>query len=87
MPSYRCHKVVEAARILDVCKMDTIPSWMLTLDLPIPKGWKSVYVRVSIEWHDRHKPETGGYYVRYQDGYESYSPPEAFENGYKKIDD
>lgn len=27
----------------------------------------------------------GGYYVRYQDGYESWSPAEAFEEGYTRI--
>ena len=34
---------------------------------------------------DKHEPQAGGYYVRYADGYESWSPAEAFENGYMPI--
>ena len=33
------------------------------------------------------KHEAGGYYVRYPDGYESWSPAEAFEEGYTLVDD
>ena len=29
----------------------------------------------------------GGYYVRYPDGYESWSPAEAFEDGYTLVED
>lgn len=32
------------------------------------------------------KELSGGYYVRYQDGYESWSPAEAFETGYVRIE-
>ena len=37
---------------------------------------------VTNEWITRHRPQVGGYFVCYQDGYSSYSPAEAFENGY-----
>ena len=30
----------------------------------------------------KHKPEVGGYYVVYEDGYKSFSPAGAFESGY-----
>jgi hypothetical protein len=30
----------------------------------------------------KHAPQVGGYYVRYPDGYESWSPAKAFEEGY-----
>jgi hypothetical protein len=33
----------------------------------------------------KHNPQPGGYYVVYEDGYESYSPAKAFEEGYTKI--
>ena len=29
---------------------------------------------------------TSGYYVRYQDGYESWSPAQAFESGYTELE-
>lgn len=40
---------------------------------------------VSMEFVQKHAPEAGGYYVTYDDGYKSYSPAKAFEDGYAKI--
>lgn len=57
-------------------------------------GGKTVYViiskdcdqiEVSAEFMAKHKPEPGGYYVVYKDGYASFSPAAAFEDGYTKI--
>lgn len=41
---------------------------------------------VDIDANARQFPEdgTGGYYVRYEDGYESFSPAGAFESGYTR---
>ena len=36
---------------------------------------------VSHDFVAKHKPAVGGYYIRYQDGYESYSPSAAFLRG------
>ena len=36
------------------------------------------------EFMDKHSPQVGGYYVVYKDGYKSYSPAQAFEEGYKR---
>lgn len=35
---------------------------------------------------DEHDPEEDGYFVKYQDGYESWSPAEPFEKAYKVAD-
>jgi hypothetical protein len=34
------------------------------------------------DWHAKHAPHVGGYFVQYEDGYTSFSPAEAFESGY-----
>ena len=34
---------------------------------------------------EKHNPEAGGYYVVYEDGYKSFSPAKAFEEGYTRI--
>jgi hypothetical protein len=70
MERYRCHKVVEAAKILLVD--DT--------GLELADG---ASVGTTPEWLHRHRPEVGGYFVRYEDGYLSYSPARAFESGYR----
>jgi len=41
--------------------------------------------RVSRAFMRKHKPEVGGYFVQYADGYKSFSPAKAFEEGYTRI--
>ena len=41
--------------------------------------------RVDWEYMHKHKPEVGGYYVVYEDGYKSFSPAKAFEDGYAAV--
>lgn len=86
MKRYKCHKVVEAGKIVQINWETERPDWpggkgMVFLDnkktgelVPIDRGW-----------FEKHEPEVGGYFVRYADGYTSYSPAEAFESGYTEI--
>ena len=39
---------------------------------------------VDEAYMQKHQPEVGGYYVVYKDGYKSYSPAKAFEEGYTR---
>lgn len=41
--------------------------------------------KISGEYIKKHKPQAGGYYVVYEDGYKSWSPAEPFESGYTKL--
>lgn len=81
LPRYRCHKVVQAARILEV---ETLQYPHLLLEMSTPDTAMSV--PVDRKWLAQHDPKVGGYYVRYEDGYTSYSPAEAFERGYSLIE-
>lgn len=73
MPCYKCHKEVHALKIIAVMGDAIIPEQGFT---PF---------KVSREYLEKHKPEAGGYYVVYADGYKSFSPAEAFESGYTRI--
>lgn len=72
MKPYRCHKEVTAAKIT------AINGEMLEFAEMLP-------VHAEPDWIARHKPEVGGYLVRYEDGYHSFSPAKAFEAGYSEI--
>lgn len=82
MPKYRCHKTVHAMKI------DKIVD-------PTPPGNESDGSRILVcegsaikadwDYMRKHKPEVGGYYVVYDDGYKSFSPAKAFEDGYTRI--
>jgi len=78
IPLYQCHKKVNAAKIDVICTNDEC-SW-LGLNCGIE-------VCVSNEYMVKHTPVVGGYYVLYEDGYESFSPGAVFESGYTKISD
>lgn len=41
--------------------------------------------KVDFEYMRKHKPQVGGYFVQYEDGYKSFSPAEPFESGYTRI--
>lgn len=75
MRAYQCHKVVEAGKITDIARGQTSRLFFEDGD----------YADVTMEWMSRHKPVRGGYFVRYLDGYESYSPKHAFEVGYEPL--
>jgi hypothetical protein len=80
LPRYRSFKVVEAAKINQVVSDGMRPGVTLVLD------GQPEHLRVSVEYFNKHQPHPGGYYVRYEDGYESFSPAKAFEEGYTRID-
>lgn len=82
LPRYKCHKEVNAFKIGQInLKHETAGAYAIL----VPDRASVVGVSVSEEWLCRHKPEVGGYYVVYGDGYASYSPADAFEQGYSLI--
>lgn len=87
LPKYRCHKEVWAVKINFV-----IPSSKAAKDylkqrtaVLVPVDPKYGPIEISEEYMTKHAPEAGGYYVEYEDGYKSFSPAKAFEEGYTKI--
>lgn len=51
--------------------------------VPVEEGYAPF--EVDQEYMSRHKPSVGGYFVVYKDGYKSYSPAQAFEEGYTRL--
>lgn len=80
LPQYKCHKTVGALKIKNIEKD---PNGGAVLFFEDQEG---LSVDKNKEWIEKHSPEVGGYLVRYEGGYESFSPAKAFEDGYTKID-
>jgi hypothetical protein len=87
MPKYVCHKEVWALKIANIVpaqmRLDSSPydgKWLL---IPEDKQYGPIEVD-HLEYYVKHKPQAGGYYVQYKGGYESYSPADAFEEGYTR---
>lgn len=88
LPHYRSHKLVQAALITGMLGPGPLQGGdgaRLLLRLPSCDGHVTVEQAVSAEYMRKHDPREGGYFVRYADGYESFSPAEAFEQGYKPL--
>lgn len=85
-PKYKCHKVVSAFKILRLCEGLTSRS---EGNKPIWNIWPVDHdldpVEVDAAWMERNKVDAGGYLVFYADGYMSYSPAKAFEDGYTLV--
>lgn len=79
MPKYKCHKEVWALKIKMFGVNEADGSGLIT---PEDTGYAAF--KVSKEYLEKHKPQPGGYYVVYKDGYKSFSPAEAFEGGYER---
>lgn len=79
LPSYKSHKIVYALKI----KVVNVEDGMIGI---VPEDDRYAEFQVDSAYYDKHKPQAGGYYVVYEDGYKSWSPADAFENGYTKVD-
>lgn len=80
LKKYRCHEVVEAAKIGEI-EPNQAGSQIALYD---ESGYK-IGVRLKA-WAVKHEPKVGDYYVKYEDGYISRSPAAAFEAGYSLVD-
>lgn len=78
MPRYKCHKEVYALKIKDIKSFGFYAHLV-----PVEAGYSDIYV--DHDYLSKHQPQVGGYYVIYNDGYKSFSPEKAFEEGYTRI--
>lgn len=95
LPRYRCHKEVRALKIREVIKhahpdpkaddaaFEASSTFQGAHLFPVDDGYGPIPVDAA--WYRKHSPEAGGYYVLYDDGYASYSPAKAFEDGYTRL--
>jgi len=94
MPQYQCHKKVWALKIKEIQK--SFPT-IEELDEILNEGREPegailrfeeegfLGLEVPQAYISKHNPQVGGYYVVYEDGYQSFSPAKSFEEGYTLI--
>jgi hypothetical protein len=84
LPRWECEKHVRAAKITGVIDL---PSQGKEGDggrlLEIYGPYLPIYVQCN--YVQKYQPEVGGYYVVYDDGFESYSPAKTFEDCYTPV--
>lgn len=86
MPLYQCHKKVHALKISEVqVGLEEGTARKVSCTLVFEKEERFAPLQVGIKYYHMHRPRVGGYYVIYKDGYKSFSPAGAFEDGYTLI--
>jgi hypothetical protein len=80
LPKYRSHKQVWALKIKEIGAPYADGSAWLT-----PEDGRYARFAVDGAYMSKHVPHVGGYYVQYEDGYRSFSPAKAFEDGYTAL--
>jgi hypothetical protein len=81
MPRYETRKTVWALKIASIdYDGDKCDGAVITPEEPryAPFSVDGAYVA-------KHKPQVGGYYVVYPDGYKSWSPAHAFESSASRV--
>ena len=82
LQEYNCHKTVQAGKIEDIKIYPDITIIVLEND---SNSVCKMCIVVDEAYINKHKPEIGGYFVVYKDGYRSYLPAKSFEEGYTKV--
>ncbi len=85
LPKWTSHKVVQAARVTGVSEghlPDILFVWHLAGGFQVEVD-EDLARRVPTKVGE-HGP-IGGYFVLYQDGYRSWSPADAFDEGYTRV--
>lgn len=82
LPKYKCHKEVRAIKLSRVEHHENPTRTFL-----VPEDKRFEKIEVDHLFVAKHNPAAGGYYVVYQDGYTSWSPAQAFEEGYTLIEE
>ena len=92
---YQCHKKVQAFKIRSIHVWSDEDYKSIDPEMPerVKNGGATVFAEespsafiLSAEYVKKHNPKTGGYWVMYEDGYQSWSPAEVFESGYSLIE-
>lgn len=81
MPQYRCHKEVSALKIAAIEILNTGAAKIA----PVNDGFAAFIT--GTDYAKRFGGHEGdlGYFVVYKDGYQSWSPTAAFEEGYTAL--
>ena len=88
LPQWRCHKVVGAFKIREITtsphdgKYLVYPEHSQAATVPVVEVAREVF-RARVRFPQEY---IGGFLVQYNDGYLSWSPSKAFEDGYTRIE-
>ncbi len=81
MPRYKCYKIVHALKLVGA----TVQPDGSVIIQPADESYASFLADAEFGERFKGTDEDAGYYVVYEDGYVSWSPTKAFEEGYTEL--
>jgi hypothetical protein len=84
LADWKCHKIVKAGKILEISGGYGITTGGVVIVEDI--NGAPCQVEMPANAFARGMPHVGDYIVIYDDGYKSWSPAKAFEDGYDRIE-
>lgn len=84
MPRYQCHKRVHALKLVSVGRHSDGSCTLFPHD---SQRFAPVLADAELASRVHEQPGDSGYLVIYEDGYRSWSPTKAFEDGYTLLTD
>ena len=81
LAKWQSHKIVHAGKVFQLQEQDAGEGVLMIEDV----NGEPCLVEVPNNFFARGTPSPGDYVVIYEDGYKSWSPAKAFEEGYTRI--
>jgi hypothetical protein len=75
----RCERCEWEQKRMAAGEGSSLGAWLI----PAEDGYSGFFV--TGDYLHKHNPQVGGYFVQYDDGYKSFSPARAFEEGYTRL--
>ena len=85
LPQYQSHKKVWALKIKELGPTGSPDQESDGSLMMMPHNVDFAPIKLDAEFVLKHSPKVGGYWVQYAEGYTSFSPAGAFEEGYSLI--
>jgi len=85
MPRYKCHKEVHACMIKDIVENPNGSIDLFFYNFGPDKTFSPVNISAPESSRFANHEDDLGYFIVYEDGYVSWSPTKAFEEGYSLI--
>lgn len=86
LPRWRSYKNVYADKIVEILSRENFSTDKLNCEWILACGGRIHVTRDHPDLLARGVPVVGDYFVQYEDGYVSWSPAKAFEDGYMRIE-
>lgn len=79
MTRYRWRNGTLKVEAIKIVRLSTAPPHLIAEDVTLDP------IKVTGDWIALHRPEAGGYFLRYENGWTGFMPAQLFEREFEKV--